>query len=100
MSQAKDSDCFWAVVPRRRDATGARTKRKRTGEFQYKGVHSWKGSPNWPRGFLDQVPDAVIYANHSGTIIRWNHASTALFGYSAEEALGQSIELIIVLCDC
>jgi PAS domain S-box-containing protein len=44
---------------------------------------------------LDQVADAVICANHSGTIIRWNHASTALFGYSAEEALGQSVELII-----
>src|SRR5262245_53006468 len=28
---------------------------------------------------LDQVADAVIYANYSGTIIRWNHASTALF---------------------
>jgi PAS domain S-box-containing protein len=44
---------------------------------------------------LDQVADAVICANRSGTIIRWNHASAALFGYSAEEALGQSIELII-----
>jgi len=44
---------------------------------------------------LDQVADAVIFADHSGTIIRWNHASTALFGYSAEEALGQSVDLII-----
>jgi PAS domain S-box-containing protein len=44
---------------------------------------------------LDQVADAVICANHSGTIIRWNQASTALFGYSTEEALGQSVELII-----
>jgi PAS domain S-box-containing protein len=44
---------------------------------------------------LDQVADAVICANRSGTIIRWNHASTALFGYSAEEALGQRVELII-----
>jgi PAS domain S-box-containing protein len=44
---------------------------------------------------LDQAADAVICANHSGTIIRWNRASTALFGYSAEEALGQSVELII-----
>jgi PAS domain S-box-containing protein len=41
---------------------------------------------------LDQVADAVIYANHSGAIIRWNRASTALFGYSAEEALDQSID--------
>src|SRR5258705_11419195 len=44
---------------------------------------------------LDQVADAVIYANRSGEIIRWNRASAALFGYSAEEALGQSLELII-----
>ena len=37
---------------------------------------------------LDQVADAIICANHSGAIIRWNPACTSLFGYSAEEALG------------
>ena len=44
---------------------------------------------------LDQVADAVICTDHSGAIIRWNPACTALFGYSAEEALGQSVDLII-----
>src|SRR5262245_39511671 len=44
---------------------------------------------------LDDVADAVIATDRSGAIIRWNHASTALFGYSAEEVLGQSVELII-----
>ena len=44
---------------------------------------------------LDQLADAVICANDSGTIIRWNRASAAVFGYSAGEALGQSVELII-----
>lgn len=44
---------------------------------------------------LDQVADAVIYTNRSGEIIRWNRASAALFGFSAEEALGQSLDLII-----
>jgi PAS domain S-box-containing protein len=44
---------------------------------------------------LDQVADAVIYANRSGAIIRWNRASAALFGFSAEEALGQNLDLII-----
>ena len=29
------------------------------------------------------------------TIIRWNPAATALFGYSPDEALGQSLDLII-----
>ena len=46
-------------------------------------------------GILDQVADAVIYANRSGAIIRWNRASAALFGFSAEEALGQNLDLII-----
>ena len=44
---------------------------------------------------LDQVADAVICVDLSGAIIRWNPASSELFGYSAEEALGQSVELII-----
>ena len=44
---------------------------------------------------LDQVADAVICINHSGTIIRWNPACTACFGHSSEEALGQNIDLII-----
>lgn len=44
---------------------------------------------------LDQVADAVIYANRSGEIIRWNRTAAALFGFSAEEALGQSLDLII-----
>src|SRR5206468_3716212 len=44
---------------------------------------------------LEQVADAMIYADRSGAIIRWNQASAALFGYSADEALGQSLDLII-----
>ena len=44
---------------------------------------------------LDQVADAVICTDRSGAIIRWNAACTALFGYSAKETLGQSVELII-----
>jgi len=44
---------------------------------------------------LDQVADAVICVDPSGAIIRWNPACLALFGYSTEEALGQSVDLII-----
>ena len=44
---------------------------------------------------IDQVADAIIYANRLGVIIRWNRASAALFGFSAEDALGQSLDLII-----
>src|SRR2546429_9358271 len=44
---------------------------------------------------LEQIADAVIYADATGTIMRWNHAAAALFGYSAAEALGQKLDLII-----
>ena len=44
---------------------------------------------------LDQAADAVIFADRSGKIARWNRASAALFGFSAEEALGQSLDLIV-----
>jgi PAS domain S-box-containing protein len=44
---------------------------------------------------LEQMADAVIYADNTGTIRRWNHAAAALFGYSAAEALGQNLDLIV-----
>ncbi|MCK1618650.1 PAS domain S-box protein [Bradyrhizobium sp. 159] len=44
---------------------------------------------------IDDVADALIYSDRSGTITRWNRASAALFGFSAGEALGQNLDLII-----
>jgi len=44
---------------------------------------------------LEHTAEAVIYANRQGVIERWNAASTAMFGFSAEQALGQSLDLII-----
>ena len=44
---------------------------------------------------LEQMADAVIYADDPGTIMRWNQAAADLFGYSAAEALGPNLDLII-----
>jgi PAS domain S-box-containing protein len=44
---------------------------------------------------LDQTADAVICTDRAGVILRWNRASAALFGFSAEEALGQNVDLMI-----
>lgn len=44
---------------------------------------------------LEDVADALICADRSGVMVRWNRASSALFGYSAEEALGSNLDLII-----
>ncbi|WP_407179437.1 PAS domain S-box protein [Bradyrhizobium sp. STM 3562] len=44
---------------------------------------------------LDDIADALIFADRSGSIVRWNRAASALFGYSAEEAIGRTVDLII-----
>lgn len=44
---------------------------------------------------LDQIAESVIYSDTRGFIRLWNRGSEALFGFTAAEALGQSLDLII-----
>jgi PAS domain S-box-containing protein len=48
----------------------------------------------WARIVAD-VADALVYADAGGAIRAWNGGAEALFGFSAAEALGQSLDLII-----
>ena len=47
------------------------------------------------RSVAQSASDAIISANSSGNIIFWNRAAENMFGYSAEEALGRPLSLII-----
>ena len=47
------------------------------------------------RRILADVPDALIHADVEGVIRAWNAGAEALFGFSAAEALGVSLDLII-----
>ena len=42
-----------------------------------------------------ESPDAVIYADAEGRIRFWNRAASRIFGYGDDEALGESLDLII-----
>lgn len=42
-----------------------------------------------------ETSDAVIHADRGGKIRLWNAGAETLFGQSAEEALGQSLDIII-----
>ena len=44
---------------------------------------------------LEQAAEAVIYASKAGVIERWNAAAVAMFGFTASEALGQHLNLVI-----
>lgn len=47
------------------------------------------------RAIVDQSTDAVIFSDRDGTIRIWNRGAELVFGYSAAEALGRSLDLII-----
>jgi PAS domain S-box-containing protein len=47
------------------------------------------------RSIVENAPDAMVFADREGKIRLWNAGAEAMFGYSAEEALGQSLDIII-----
>ena len=44
---------------------------------------------------VECVGDAIIVADVHEKIVLWNPAATRIFGYSEEEALGQTLDLIV-----
>ena len=47
------------------------------------------------RSVIDQAPDAIIFADQQGVIRVWNSAAANLFGYSPEEAVGRTLDIIV-----
>ena len=47
------------------------------------------------RAILEQAPDAILYADREGIIRLWNRGAALVFGFTAEEAIGQSLDVII-----
>ncbi|HVO84244.1 MAG TPA: PAS domain S-box protein [Syntrophobacteria bacterium] len=53
-------------------------------------------SPEWLcREVLERARDAVIVADRDGLVRFWNEGAERIFGYSRDEALGRSLDLII-----
>jgi PAS domain S-box-containing protein len=44
---------------------------------------------------LEACPDAIIYADREGKIRFWNASATRIFGFTENEALGQTLDLIV-----
>lgn len=47
------------------------------------------------RSIVEGSPVAILFADREGKIRLWNTGAEAMFGFSADEALGQSLDLII-----
>ena len=44
---------------------------------------------------IEHAPDAIIFADGGGVIRLWNHGAETIFGHRAEEAIGQTLDLIV-----
>ena len=44
---------------------------------------------------IEGAQDAIIFADKEGIIRLWNSGAEAIFGYSAEEAIGETLDLIV-----
>ncbi len=44
---------------------------------------------------VEKAADAIIFADKEGIIRLWNSGAESIFGYSADEALGNTLDLIV-----
>ncbi len=49
----------------------------------------------WLASIIDSSDDAIVSKNLDGIILSWNSGAERVFGYSASEAIGQPITLVI-----
>ena len=47
------------------------------------------------RRIVENSPMAILFADREGKIRLWNAGAETMFGYTAEEALGKSLDLIV-----
>ena len=47
------------------------------------------------RAIVEQAQDAIIFADREGVIRLWNRGAEIIFGFSAAEAIGHDLDLIV-----
>ena len=53
-------------------------------------------TPEWLcHQIVEKAADAIIFADKEGIIRLWNSGAESIFGYSADEVLSQSLDLIV-----
>jgi PAS domain S-box-containing protein len=50
---------------------------------------------NFAERLLAGMSEAIIYADAAGSIRYWNKGATRIFGFTGDEAIGQSLDIIV-----
>lgn len=58
-------------------------------------MHSSPFEPALPGAIVEQIADAVVFADRDGVIRLWNRGAEAVFGFAAGEVLGKSLDIIV-----
>jgi len=47
------------------------------------------------RWIVESTPDAIVFSDQDGIIRMWNAGAEAIFGFRAEEAVGEMLDIIV-----
>jgi len=55
-------------------------------------------APAWclPQAVLEQAAEAIVFADRAGRVQLWNRGAEVLFGYTRGEAIGRSLDTLII----
>src|SRR5512146_180326 len=51
--------------------------------------------PRWAEALIQSLPDGIIIIDGQGAVLSFNHAAERITGWSAQEALGASIDSVV-----
>ncbi|HEU5093257.1 MAG TPA: PAS domain S-box protein, partial [Nitrospira sp.] len=52
-------------------------------------------APYWLAALIESAEDAIISKTLDGIITSWNHGAQRIFGYTADEAIGKPVTMLI-----